>query len=147
MNASLHKARYRDSADALRKLTVTVDGQVQIKNDPPLIMPGEELLQAWGEDVSTWYGSLSKLINGYRRTLQSDRRRLLDQFSFVQFGFKVVGVGSVGTRAWIILLDGAMPRTRCSCRPRRRSGRCWPTTSRPPLGSPTRASGWCTVSG
>jgi len=107
MNASLHKARYRDSADALRKLTVTVDGQVQIKNDPPLIMPGEELLQAWGEDVSTWYGSLSKLINGYRRTLQSDRRRLLDQFSFVQFGFKVVGVGSVGTRAWIILLDGA----------------------------------------
>jgi uncharacterized protein (DUF2252 family) len=47
------------------------------------------------------------MVNTYRRTLQSDRRRLLDEFSLVQIGFKVVGVGSVGTRAWLILLDGA----------------------------------------
>ncbi|HYN71759.1 MAG TPA: DUF2252 family protein, partial [Nakamurella sp.] len=107
ISAGLKKARYRDSIDALRKLTVTVDGQVQIKNDPPLIMPAEELLLAWGEPIGDWYDTLSTLVTDYRRTLQNDRRRLLDQFAFVQLGFKVVGVGSVGTRAWIILMDGA----------------------------------------
>ena len=107
ISAGLKKARYRDSIDAVRKLTVTVDGQVQIKNDPPLIMPAEELLLAWGEPIADWYDTLSTLVTNYRRTLQSDRRQLLDQFAFVQLGFKVVGVGSVGTRAWIILMDGA----------------------------------------
>jgi len=105
--ASLAKARFRDSNDALRKLCVTVDGQVQIKNDPPLIMPGEELLQAWGLPVQAWYDEIGGMIAAYRHTLQSDRRQLLDQFRFVQLGFKVVGVGSVGTRAWIALMDGA----------------------------------------
>jgi len=105
--ANLAKARFRDSTDALRKLCVTVDGQVQIKNDPPLIMPGEELLQAWGLPVQAWYDQIGTMIAAYRRTLQSDRRQLLDQFRFVQLGFKVVGVGSVGTRAWIALMDGA----------------------------------------
>ncbi len=109
ISANLHKALYRDSADAMRKLCVTVDGQVQFRNDPPLVMPGEELLVAWGEDVSHWYAFLTTMLNSYRRTLQSDRRRLLDEFSMVQIGFKVVGVGSVGTRAWLVLLDGADP--------------------------------------
>ena len=77
----------------MRKLCVTVDGQVQFKNEPPLIMPGEEILTAWGEDVDVWYGFLDKLVHSYRRTLQSDRRRLLDEFGMVQIGFKVVGVG------------------------------------------------------
>jgi len=107
LSANLAKARFRDSNDALRKLCVTVDGQIQIKNDPPLIMPGEELLKAWGLPVAPWYAQIGKLVTSYRRTLQSDRRHLLDQFTFVQLGFKVVGVGSVGTRAWIILMDGA----------------------------------------
>ena len=80
---------------------------MQIKNDPPLIMPAEELLLAWGEPIGDWYDTLSTLITDYRGTMQSDRRQLLDQFAFVQLGFKVVGVGSVGTRAWIILMDGA----------------------------------------
>ncbi len=80
---------------------------MQIKNDPPLIMPGEELLQAWGLPVQAWYDQIGGMIAAYRRTLQSDRRQLLDQFRFVQLGFKVVGVGSVGTRAWIALMDGA----------------------------------------
>ena len=105
--ANLAKARFRDSNDALRKLCVVVDGQVQIKNDPPLIMPGEDLLAAWGQSVDAWYDQIDGLIKDYRRSLPSDRRHLLDQFAFVQLGFKVVGVGSVGTRAWIALMDGA----------------------------------------
>ncbi len=109
ISANLHKALYRDSSDAMRKLCVTIDGQVQFRNDPPLIMPGEELLVAWGEDVNAWYGFLTAMLRSYGKTLQSDRRRLLEEFSLVQIGFKVVGVGSVGTRAWLILLDGADP--------------------------------------
>jgi len=107
LSAGLAKARYRDSNDAIRKLCVTVDGQVQIKNDPPLIVPGEELLGAWGEDVGAWYAQLEGIIAAYRDSLQSDRRHLFDQFAFVQLGFKMVGVGSVGTRAYILLMDGA----------------------------------------
>ncbi len=107
LSANLAKAKFRDSNDALRKLCVMVDGQVQIRNDPPLVMPGEELLRAWDLPMDLVYEQISTLITEYRATLQSDRRALLDQFSFVQLGFKVVGVGSVGTRAWIALLDGA----------------------------------------
>ena len=55
VDANLAKARFRDSTDALRKLCVTVDGQVQITNDPPLIMPGEELLPACGVAGEAWY--------------------------------------------------------------------------------------------
>jgi len=107
LTANLAKAKFRDSNDALRKLCVVVDGQVQIRNEPPLIIPGEELVSAWGLPMEVVYDQISTLITEYRTTLQSDRRALLDQFSFVQLGFKVVGVGSVGTRAWIVLLDGA----------------------------------------
>ncbi len=109
LNAGLTKARYRDSNDALRKLCVTVDGQVQFRNDPPLIIPGEELLLAGGEDVDGRYRQITGMISHYREKLQSDRRHLLDRYAFVQLGFKVVGVGSVGTRAYIVLLDGAGP--------------------------------------
>ena len=107
LTANLAKARFRDSNDALRKLCVLVDGQLQIRNNPPLIIPAEELMSAWGLPVGVVYDQISALITDYRGSLQSDRRALLDQFSFVQLGFKVVGVGSVGTRAWIALLDGA----------------------------------------
>src|SRR4029079_1780835 len=81
--------------------------QVQIKNDPPLIVPGEELLGASGGDIDFWYGRMASMIASYRDSLQSDRRHLFDQFAFVQLGFKMVGVGSVGTRAYILLMDGA----------------------------------------
>ncbi len=107
--ANLAKAKFRDSMDAVRKLCVIEDGRARIKNDPPLIMPGEEILRTWGQDIEAWYETLHKLMSSYKRTLQGDRRHLLDQFTFVQIGFKVVGVGSVGTRAWVLLLDGADP--------------------------------------
>jgi len=98
------KAHTRDSLQALGKLTTVVDGQLRIVSDPPLIVPTEEL---FSQDVSDEIReSFHQLVRGYRRSLQSDRRHLLEEFQFVQIARKVVGVGSVGTRAWILLMVG-----------------------------------------
>jgi uncharacterized protein (DUF2252 family) len=107
LGADVTKARFHDSNHALRKLCTTVDGQVQFRNEPPLIIPAEELLPAWGQRVDDSYELISRLVRTYRSGLQSDRRYLFDQFTIVQLGFKLVGVGSVGTRAYVLLLDGA----------------------------------------
>jgi uncharacterized protein (DUF2252 family) len=98
------KARTRDSMQALDKLTRVVDGEPRIVSDPPLIVPVEELLSEGQSDLLT--ETIHELLQRYRRTLQSDRQHLLEQFRFVQMARKVVGVGSVGTRAWILLLLG-----------------------------------------
>ena len=98
------KARTRDSTQALSKLTVVVDGRRSIVSDPPLIVPVENLATDRGADAL--YAELNELIGRYRRTLQSDRSHLVRQFSLVHAARKVVGVGSVGTRAWILLLEG-----------------------------------------
>ncbi len=98
------KARTRDSVQALSKLATVVDGQLRIVSDPPLIVPTEEL---FSEEVSdALRESFHRLVRGYRHSLQSDRRHLLEEFQFVQIARKVVGVGSVGTRAWILLMVG-----------------------------------------
>ena len=100
----LAKAKFRDNVDALRKLSIQVDGRTRIRSDPPLLVPVEELLD---DDTSIGlYNGITAMITSYRRTLSSDRRHLLDQFEFVQMARKVVGVGSVGTRAWILLFAG-----------------------------------------
>jgi uncharacterized protein (DUF2252 family) len=102
--AALNKAHHRDSLQALAKLTTMVDGRARILSQPPLLVPVEEL---WGEELSkAAYEQLGNLIRSYRRTLQWDRRHLLEQFKMVQLARKVVGVGSVGTRAWILLFEG-----------------------------------------
>ena len=101
---TINKARTRDSLQALSKLTTTVDGQLRIVSDPPLIVPTEELFSQEMSDAIR--ESFHKLVRGYRRSLQSDRRHLLEEFQFVQIARKVVGVGSVGTRAWILLMVG-----------------------------------------
>jgi len=98
------KARTRDSLQALSKLTTVVDGRLQILSDPPLVVPSEELFSQELSDALR--DSFHQLVRGYRRSLQTDRRHLLEQFEFVQIARKVVGVGSVGTRAWILLLVG-----------------------------------------
>jgi uncharacterized protein (DUF2252 family) len=95
------KAEHKDSLRAFAKLTCEVDGQVRIVSDPPLITPIEEL--AGGADVEA---GLSKLLADYRDTLPDDRRHLAAGYRYVDAARKVVGVGSVGTRAWIILLLG-----------------------------------------
>ena len=106
----LAKAHTRDSMQALGKLTTVVDGQRRIISDPPLIVPVEELFADMEADAI--YEQLRSVLGKYRRTLQSDRRHLLEQFTLVQVARKVVGVGSVGTRAWIVLMeagDGVEP--------------------------------------
>jgi Uncharacterized protein conserved in bacteria (DUF2252) len=98
------KARTRDSLQALGKLATVVDGRLRIVSDPPLIVPTEELFSQ--ELANELRESFHQLLRGYRHSLQSDRRHLLEEFQFVQIARKVVGVGSVGTRAWILLMVG-----------------------------------------
>ena len=101
---ALAKAMTRDSMQAFSKLTRIVDGRPQIIPDPPLIVPVEDLLP--DRQTGELYDELRGLIRAYRRSLQPDRRVLLEQFQLVQVARKVVGVGSVGTRAWILLMQG-----------------------------------------
>ena len=103
--ANLAKARTRDSMQAFTKLTHEVDGERRIVADPPLIVPIEDLMPA-GSEREGFEEQFRSLIRSYRRTLQTDRRHLLEDFDYVHAARKVVGVGSVGTRAWILLLLG-----------------------------------------
>ena len=109
--ADVAKARTKDSMHAFEKLTTVVDGERRIISDPPLIVPiGELTPTAMERDAIE--GELHEMLRSYRRTLETDRRHLLEQFRFVDRARKVVGVGSVGTRAWIALLlasDGQDP--------------------------------------
>jgi uncharacterized protein (DUF2252 family) len=93
------KLRTRDSTQAVAKLTKVVDGQREIVSDPPLIVPLEEL------DAGASYGMLRSLVGGYARTLPPDRQHLLGRFRLTRLARKVVGVGSVGTQAWIVLME------------------------------------------
>jgi uncharacterized protein (DUF2252 family) len=102
--ASAAKARTRDSHQAYNKLTRLVDGEPRIISDPPLIEPIAELFDA--ADQERVRHEIHEMFVRYRQTLQSDRRRLLEQFRIIDVARKVVGVGSVGTRAWIVLLLG-----------------------------------------
>jgi uncharacterized protein (DUF2252 family) len=98
------KARTKDSLKAFSRLTTEVDGEPRIVSDPPLIVPLRELL---GElDLEAVEHEIRTLVRMYRRTLQGDRRDLLENFRYVDVARKVVGVGSVGSRCWIMLLLG-----------------------------------------
>ena len=101
---ALAKARTRDSMTAFSKLTRAVDGEVQIVDQSPLIVPLAQL--APGGDRDQLLETLRVLVRRYRDSLEPDRRVLLEQFHLTDFARKVVGVGSVGTRAWIALLVG-----------------------------------------
>jgi uncharacterized protein (DUF2252 family) len=100
----LAKARSKDSMKAFAKLARVVDGQPRIISDPPLIVPLRELVpDSSGVETEEAIRGLARI---YRRSLQYDRRRLLEEFRYGDLARKVVGVGSVGTRAWIMLLLG-----------------------------------------
>jgi len=101
---TLAKARTRDSMSAFSKLTHEVDGQPRIVSEPPLIVPADELAE--GQEREEMLDGLRELVRSYRATLQHDRRVLLERFELVDLARKVVGVGSVGTRAWIALMLG-----------------------------------------
>ena len=100
----VEKAKTKDSLQAFSKLTRIVDGSPRIISDPPLLVPIDEILSA--ADAERFLSSAHDLIRSYRRTLLGDRRRLLEDFRFTDMARKVVGVGSVGTRAWVILMMG-----------------------------------------
>jgi uncharacterized protein (DUF2252 family) len=101
----LARARTRDSMQALEKLTEFIDGEHRFVSDPPLIVPIEELVPE--RDSALLVEEMENLLRNYGRTLQSNRRHLLSQFQFVSVARKVVGVGSVGTRAWVLLMVGS----------------------------------------
>jgi uncharacterized protein (DUF2252 family) len=105
VDKGLAKARTKDSMQAVDKLTHMVDGRPRIVADPPLIVPADQLIPD-EIDRKRFEGLISDLVAGYRRTLETDRRYLLEQYEFCDMAHKVVGVGSVGTRCWIVLMLG-----------------------------------------
>ena len=99
------KAQTRDRMRALAKLTKEVDGEPRLISDPPLIVPLRELVGD-RDDHSELESQLRETFRRYRRTLSPDLRALLERFRDVDLARKVVGVGSVGTRCWVVLLLG-----------------------------------------
>lgn len=95
------KSRGRDSLQALGKLTTVEDGRHRFLSEPPLLVPVRDLAPELAEDLEEW---LDRILEQYRDSLQADRRVLLDRFRVVDLARKAVGVGSVGTRAWLFLL-------------------------------------------
>ncbi|MFI5066422.1 MAG: DUF2252 domain-containing protein [Streptosporangiales bacterium] len=100
------KAHTRDSLQALSKLGELVDGSYRIVSQPPVIVPARDLAATFGLSPDEVVPVIHDQFRAYRSTLQDDRRRLLERFQFVDAARKVVGVGSVGTRAFIVLLQG-----------------------------------------
>jgi uncharacterized protein (DUF2252 family) len=98
VNRTVRKAHGHDSLQALSKLTKIVDGRRTIIDDPPLLVRIPE-----GDEIRV---QVNAILESYKRTLQDDRRHLLDRYHFVDTARKVVGVGSVGTRAYVVLLEG-----------------------------------------
>ncbi|UGQ12623.1 DUF2252 domain-containing protein [Yinghuangia sp. ASG 101] len=104
LTRALDKARGRDNLQAFGKLAEVADGDTRIAADPPLLVPLADLLPE-GERRSL-EGEFRRLVRRYQRTLQPDRRSLLADYRLADAARKVVGVGSVGTRCWILLLLG-----------------------------------------
>jgi uncharacterized protein (DUF2252 family) len=100
------KARTRDSLQALSKLAERVDGQYRIVSKPPIIIPLRDVQSLYGFSAKTAERRIMQQFRGYKTTLDEDRRQLLSRFEIVDVARKVVGVGSVGTRAYIVLLQG-----------------------------------------
>ncbi|MET9555370.1 DUF2252 domain-containing protein [Streptomyces sp. NPDC006645] len=104
LSKSMTKARGRDSLQAYEKLTLSRDGERRFAADPPLVVPIDDLLRGVRHD--RFVAELHKLVDRYGRSLSTERRQLLRQYRVVDIARKVVGVGSVGTRCWILLLLG-----------------------------------------
>jgi uncharacterized protein (DUF2252 family) len=103
-NRQLARAQGKDHLRAVSKLTERVNGELRIVSKPPLIIPIEEL--AGDLDPDEIVAETRVLLGKYKRSLKSDRRHLIDAYRYVHMARKVVGVGSVGTRAWVVLLAG-----------------------------------------
>jgi uncharacterized protein (DUF2252 family) len=100
------KAHTRDSLQALSKLGELVNGTYRIVSQPPIVVPARDLAATYGLSLDEVIPAIHEQFRAYRSTLQDDRRHLLERFEVVDAARKVVGVGSVGTRAFIVLLQG-----------------------------------------
>jgi uncharacterized protein (DUF2252 family) len=104
LDARLEHAHQRDNHRALEKLTGYVNGQLRIAPSPPLVIPIEDLISA--DEKETEEETVHRFVRNYRAQIRGDRQRLLESYRFVHLARKVVGIGSVGTRTWILLLVG-----------------------------------------
>jgi uncharacterized protein (DUF2252 family) len=98
------KAESKDSLRAMAKLTHLVDGRPQFINDPPIVVRFDELVSP--SEAEALFHQAGKLLRSYTATLSAERRVLMDRFRFADIARKVVGVGSVGTRTWVVLMIG-----------------------------------------
>ncbi len=141
---NIAKARTRDSMFAFSKLTEVVDGEVRIVDESPLIVPITKLTGDLSPDEV--FEGLRELLRQYRHSLELDRRALLEEFQLRDLARKVVGVGSVGTRAWIALLMGRDSEDPLFLQIKEAEGRCLRGSS-VTASSPTTASGsWSAAS-
>ena len=107
------KAKGKDSARAIRKLTEVVDGRLQIVSDPPIVVPLRDLVAQKGSRFAERFDEqrverlMGAVLAEYRSTLDPHKQKLMGEYTVVDVAHKVVGVGSVGTRAWIIVMQGA----------------------------------------
>lgn len=106
LSKNLAKSSTRDNLGALHRFTKVVDGGMRIAADPPIVLPLGELAQGRVDSVDDARAQLMGVLSGYRASLDPERRTLLDRYRVVDIAHKVVGVGSVGTRCWIVLLLG-----------------------------------------
>jgi uncharacterized protein (DUF2252 family) len=104
LEQNIAKAKSKDRLKAAAKLTRRVDDQLEFISEPPLLVPIEELFSDTDSDLLDQ--SIHAALRSYRRSLSHDRRRLLESYRYVRVARKVVGVGSVGTRAWVVLFSG-----------------------------------------
>ena len=106
MNKTLRKAHTRDSLGALTKFAEVVDGRHRIVSQPPVIIPLRDLAASYEMTPEQARDAVEEQFRVYKATLSNDRRQMLDKFTIVDMARKVVGVGSVGTRAFMVLLQG-----------------------------------------
>lgn len=113
VDKALQKAKQKDSSRAVAKLTEVVDGRLRVVSNPPTVVPLRELIDESGHAGVKEFGDaditevVGHILAGYRLTLAPERRHLVEQYEGVDIARKVVGVGSVGTRAWIVVMRGA----------------------------------------
>ena len=105
IEAVISKALLKNSERAVSKYTETVDGRLRIKSNPPLIVPIRDLLGK-DRDRFDFSHSIDEALKIYKESLPAGRRHLIDQYEPLELAHKVVGVGSVGLKAWILILMG-----------------------------------------
>ena len=103
--AMLNKALSKNSEQAIAKLTETVDGRLRIRSAPPIIVPLRDIV-AEDRNLYDFQYNIDKAVDLYKESLPEDRRRLIEQYEVLELAHKVVGVGSVGKRAWILVMMG-----------------------------------------